>query len=500
MSAFTRVVHLYFLRLVAALAVFALLKVVFRFGVDWRFRGKPPYPLDLPRPGRAPLLNKPERCFLSISSDDWGRWADAVPIFPDIAFASSHEELQTAPAGFWYRLATSETREDLENLGSLLERLNADVTYEKRVVLTPHWIVGGPDFEAMRKLSRPLAVACHGRDSGRQDRCGYIELLLHDSAGGLSRPPYSRGDLRDLYRKLYMNELWHPEYHGRSHFSVSRWLRELNIAGSKAEACFNHSLVCGSSEIALRSEFDWFDEHQHLLEWIQGGLHSFRAFWGYRPRVLSSPHNTWTPWLADAARYAGFIGTSLGDVQKVYRMDGGLVITNRPRFDAFYPGFDCEKSVNEIIKTLNSTKFANIMWHAQNAMRSTYSLEEYEKHLSCFERLIGKVRAMLPGLAIVTESELHQIRVRGWSAEVWNSSIVYRNYQRTSVDVYAADPTAFGTVESWHGKDLVMEELQGKASKTGPNSALHTGDTIRLYPDSIIRVRVSESRATIPSS
>jgi hypothetical protein len=45
-----------------------------------------------------------------------------------------------------------------------------------------------------------------------------------------------------------------------------------------------------------------------------------------------------------------------------------------------------------------------------------------------------------------------------------------------------------------------MEELQGKASKTGLNSALHTGDTIRLYPDSIIRVRVSESRATIPSS
>eukprot|EP00166_Cyanidium_caldarium_P004187 ctg_433.g259 len=56
--------------------------------------------------------------------------------------------------------------------------------------------------------------------------------------------------------------------------------------------------------MTTRSEFDWFTEHQDLRAWLVGGVRAFQHFWGYRPRVISSPHNTWTPWLADAAAAA----------------------------------------------------------------------------------------------------------------------------------------------------------------------------------------------------
>ncbi|KAF6002547.1 hypothetical protein F1559_004080 [Cyanidiococcus yangmingshanensis] len=494
MSAFPSISRLYFLRLVATLALLALFRSALRLGTDWKSLGKPRFPLTISPPFRRPQLNQANRCFLSISSDDWGRWTDAVPIFPNRTFAEEHEELQTAPRGFWYRFATSETLDDLQTLRELLRHLNQDVAFEKRVVLTPHWIVGGPDFLEMSRIQRPFPHDCRRVEDQRSERCGYRELLLHNSAGGLSRAPYFRGDLREMYRQLYIDELWHPEYHGRSHFSISRWLEELNIPGSKAALCFNHSIVCGTSQLELRSEFDWFNEHHDLVAWIQGGVDAFRAFWGYLPRILSSPHNTWTPWLADAVRMAGFIGTSLGDVQDVYRMDGGLVVTNRPRFDAFYPNFDCQAATRDIVHLLNSTKYANVMWHAQNAMKSAYSSEDYEQHLSCFERLILKAREALPNLAIVTESELHQIRARGWSAEIWNNSIIYRNYLSRSVDLVVADCTAFGASNSWEGRDLVLEKIQGTAESHSSGPSLRIGDKLRLHPDSIIRIQTIETK------
>jgi len=30
------------------------------------------------------------------------------------------------------------------------------------------------------------------------------------------------------------------------------------------------------------------------MQWISVGLHAFTEFWGYKPVVVSSPHNTWS--------------------------------------------------------------------------------------------------------------------------------------------------------------------------------------------------------------
>ncbi|KAK4535395.1 hypothetical protein CDCA_CDCA04G1420 [Cyanidium caldarium] len=493
--------QLRFLRLVVVLALLAAAKHAFGLGKRWRETGRPPWPLGLGPAHRrpAPLAN-PQRTFLVVSSDDWGRWTDAIPLFPDLDFVKQHPELQVAPTDFWYRLASVETREDLQTLENTLNELNAGADYERRVVLTPHWIVAGPDFEAMRALSRPMRARCAPSLPANGGECSYRELLISESAGGLAHAPYHRGDLRAEYQRLFHQELWHPEFHGRSHFAVNRWLEELNVPNSAAAACFNYSLVCSADPMTTRSEFDWFTEHQDLRAWLVGGVRAFQHFWGYRPRVISSPHNTWTPWLADAAAAAGFVAASIGDDQRLYRMDGGMSLDQRLRFDAFFPGFDCSASIDSVVERLNRTRYVTVMWHAQNAMRSTYSEPQYREHYQCLRRLIAAVRERSQALTLVTGSEMHQLRARGWSVEVWRDSLVYRNYSPRTLAVKVQDLAEFIAAPSWNDSDIRVETLAPKAAHGEEAVRVRVGETLRVESDTVVRLRAPASepeRATL---
>ncbi len=46
--------------------------------------------------------------------------------------------------------------EDLDNLFRMLEDLNRGRPFSQRVVLTPFWVVAGPDYEAMRETGCPV--------------------------------------------------------------------------------------------------------------------------------------------------------------------------------------------------------------------------------------------------------------------------------------------------------------------------------------------------------
>lgn len=123
-----------------------------------------------------------------------------------------------------------ETEEDLRALWALLDAVNEGQPPPARVVLTPFWIAAGPDFEEMRD-----AGCLDGADT-----CAYKELWWHNSSGGLDRPPFSRGDLRALYKEGFDRGLWHPEYHGRSHLDATAWvayLRDMDTVRFDCKHC-----------------------------------------------------------------------------------------------------------------------------------------------------------------------------------------------------------------------------------------------------------------------
>ena len=78
-------------------------------------------------------------------------------------------------------LSTVEEEEDLQDLHEMLSELNRNVERRLQVVLTPFWVVGGPDFAGMRRTGCPALPTCE-----------YRELFWHNSTGGHARSPYNR--------------------------------------------------------------------------------------------------------------------------------------------------------------------------------------------------------------------------------------------------------------------------------------------------------------------
>jgi len=103
------------------------------------------------------------------SSDDWGRWTDVIPLWPNLEY---QEEFIRNGGSFPPKLmnwiyGTVETEQDIKKFFDLINDLNKDVRFEHRVVITPFWVVGGPDYQSMRSKSKS------------QDRANRLFLLNH---------------------------------------------------------------------------------------------------------------------------------------------------------------------------------------------------------------------------------------------------------------------------------------------------------------------------------
>ena len=232
------------------------------------------------------------RVFVSVGSDDWGRWSNSLPVFPNPAARTQAVRDMGWPSGGMPMLTTVETADDLGVLHALLSELNEGSSWRHRVVLTPFWVVGGPDFAAMKASGCPHDVSCR-----------YEELFWHNSSGGLDRPPFDRGDLRPLYHALFRDGLWRPEYHGRSHFDTAAWLAYLKGGDMFARYYFERGMTMyhwglhddsTNTTHSLHCEY-LADDPAHTKtdawtrQWLQAGVASFQAFWGYSPTVTAVP-------------------------------------------------------------------------------------------------------------------------------------------------------------------------------------------------------------------
>jgi len=249
------------------------------------------------------------KIFVSIGSDDWGRWSNSLPVFSNPHARSSAVHDMGWPSGGMPMLTTVETADDLRGLHQLLTDLNKNIRRRQKVVLTPFWVVGGPDFEGMKRSGCP-----------HSDTCEYHELFWHNSSGGLDRAPFHRGDLRPLFQQLYQDGLWRPEYHGRSHFDSAAWIDYLRKGDVFARYYFErgmtmyhwghrdthtnttHSLHCEylADDTFYTKSIPW------TREWLRAGVESFSAFWGYNTTVTSVPTHHAPDHLGQAKKCTNF--------------------------------------------------------------------------------------------------------------------------------------------------------------------------------------------------
>jgi len=382
------------------------------------------------------------RKLVSLSSDDWGRWTDAVAIWPNIEFQNKFYALNgSLPEGVMsWEMATAETQEDIRDFIKLVTHLNSEdgdpkeatIPFEQRVRITPFWTIGGPDVAAMKKMN------CFPGELSAN--CTYLEMLLrrtanfelkrtpfeslNDGSGALGTPFYGRGDLRPLYIEAFEKKVWHPEYHGHSHIDIFKWIQNLQFGNdSSLNICYDLGLVCTSSKNLLRSENTMFESFENQFKWVQAGVQAFSDFWGYESRVHSCPHHVVGPHTVKILTQLGFCGmdTAIPD-------DTDFSSVHRLRFDPFASDYNWTQSWQTITDKLNNESEVVLAYHAQNTFSTTYSQEEYKDHMTQFTTLIESLRHQYPEVTFVTSSEFHQLKQNSWSKEVWHDSIVIRNY------------------------------------------------------------------------
>jgi hypothetical protein len=362
-----------------------------------------------------------------------GRWSNSLPVFPGPDARSRAVQDMGWPSGGLPMLTTVETAADLQALYELFTDLNARFKRQQRIVLTPFWVVGGPDFAAMRAAGCP-----------HSDDCSYKELFWHNSSGGLDRSPFDRGDLRALYRKLYDDGLWRPEYHGRSHFDASAWTEYLKGGDVFARYYFErgmtmyhwgfsdpgtnttHSLHCEylADDPAYTKTIAW------TRDWLRVGLESFRLFWGYDSRVTSVPTHHAPEHLGEVLAENGIVaaeGNQLDFVDFISRfeidLDSYLQLGGAARVKG-----EAQRMRTALGQVLMHEDFVALQWHSQNALSSMYSKEDAELLLGEFRATIDMVRSEFPGAVFVTSSELAQLKTSGFSVVEWASCLLIRNH------------------------------------------------------------------------
>lgn len=369
------------------------------------------------------------RIFVSVGSDDWGRWSNSLPVWPN----PEEREVSVREMG-WLTggmpmLSTVESEADLLRLGAFLEELNRGVPWRQQVVISPYWVVSGPDFQAMKE------TGCPERDS-----CEYRELMWHNSSGGLDRAPYNRGDLRAHYRKLFEDGLWHPEYHGRSHFDTKAWISYLRGGDAfsryyfqrgmtfyhygleDAESGTKHTLHCEY----LADDARFQKSPEEMRSWLHAGIASFSSFWGYAPRVTSAPTHHAPDWLGDVLAEQGILAIEGNELDFLHAV---------PRFEVDLDSWlqmggvravqhKAEEQRAELRRRFgeDGESLLALQWHAQNAMSAMYAPAEAALLLAEFGATMKMLREEFGDeLVMLTASELAQIQVTASCAFAFDS-------------------------------------------------------------------------------
>eukprot|EP00960_Hanusia_phi_P024540 723081-Hanusia_phi.AAC.1 len=369
---------------------------------------------------------------VAFGSDDWGRIADTIPIFP------RQEDLERTERGGWdpgaWGRATVEQASDLYRLFDMIEGINEGWREEQRLVLSPYFVVGGPDYRRMRSAGCP-----------EEETCVYAEKLLHNSTGAAASWPYCRGDLRRLYRSGFKEQVWHPQYHGRSHFDVRAWVRYLR-EDETARRYFEEGMVfCNDTEQDTNGKLrSLLSEHvrehaipgvsenreEEINSWMEEGIGSFLRFWGFSPLVAAMPHHACLLSSGEFLFERGFLGLDNS------HLGPPLLSSLRVGFEPCCLPLSVERARELVRWTVEEQDgLVNVQVHAQNFHSSSSNSTEVMRRMREVVELVLWIRRRYPTMVFVTESELMQLRAGGFSREVWEDRLVYRNHNEEEVKV-----------------------------------------------------------------
>lgn len=215
-----------------------------------------------------------DRKLVVIESDDWGSIRmPSREVFNRLQAEGHHPE--TDP---YMRFDALESDLDLERLFEVLGSVKDK--WGKPAVITANAVVANPDF-------------------ARIEEEGFAEYYYEPFTETCNRYE-GRGKVLSLWKEGLSRGIFVPQYHGREHLHVGRWMRDLQQNDALMRKAFANRMISISSEkLGLRFGYmeglDYFNEQDRLsrASILRSGHQLFRDLVGYGSRTFIANCYIW---------------------------------------------------------------------------------------------------------------------------------------------------------------------------------------------------------------
>ncbi len=219
---------------------------------------------------------KTDRKIVVFESDDWG----------SIRMSSKGSLSQLSELGIkvekchYLQNDALASEEDLSQLFSVLRQYKGG---GRHPVITANTVMANPDFEKIKST----------------DYREYHYELFTDT---LASYPNHKNSF-DLWNQGMEEGLFYPQFHGREHLQVKRWMNFLRKPASETRKAFEEKVFGISTPATLEERksymaaYDWDDWHSRrfVLESISDGLSQFKSIFGYNSLSTIPPNYIWHP-------------------------------------------------------------------------------------------------------------------------------------------------------------------------------------------------------------
>jgi hypothetical protein len=228
--------------------------------------------------------------------------------------------------------------------------------------------------------------------------------------------------------------LFRPQFHGREHLQVNRWLKGLSDPNSETSKLFGERLyaICSSVSTEERKSYmaawEWDDEkdREFTLQAIEDGLRLFRNIFGYISLTAIAPNYTWNTEMEKVMHNYGVRYFQGGVVQRSPIVNGSKEIIRRytgqknklgqiylVRNCRFEPSSDPDKDwVDSCLSEINTAfrwkKPAIIESHRVNFI-GYINPENRDRNLKLLHELLTAILKKWPDVEFMTSVQLWQL-------------------------------------------------------------------------------------------
>ncbi|NOR28396.1 MAG: hypothetical protein GQ540_07695 [Lutibacter sp.] len=352
-----------------------------------------------------------KRHIIVIESDDWG----SIRMSSKENFESLKRGGINVGNNHYNTNDALESNSDLELLMELLSK-HKDAS-GKSVVITGVNIVANPNFEKIKK-----------NGFSKYEYELYTETCKR-------YPEHDR--VHNLWQEGIKQRLLVPEFHGREHVNVQRWMKALQKGCKSTHLAFEHGVTGISSGIHGENiegyqaafDIDTLDNIEYQKEVLETGLDCFEQLYGYKATFFVPPNGPFNNNLEKTVKEEGinYLGTGKiqleplgnGQFKKHFRYLGkknndGLIYMTRNAF--FEPNSwehpQTKDWVNDCLKEIEIAfrwhKPATISSHRTNYI-GWLNANNRSNGLKKLDELLKKIIIKWPDVEFMTSSELGDI-------------------------------------------------------------------------------------------